>query len=159
MKILLNWLKSWVNKPQAYLQFRRFSIFKDLNTFELFQLNNLMHHREYQANTTIYEAGYPLEVILFIEKGEIEISGGIHGKSTIVLGKNQYLGLIDMFHETIRSSTAVAKTAVTAFALSRTDLMDIIHANPKTGVKILMAVCSDFSNQMFLNSQAGNIEG
>lgn len=155
MKQLIGWLKGILTKPKSYLQYRRFPIFKDLDSYELYLLNNVMHSRSFRAGEVIYEAGFPLEVIYFIEKGEIELKGKLHPVGNEVLGKNQYLGLIDMFHEKIRSSTAIAKTDVNTFAISRTDLMDLIQSKPHTGSKILIAACKDFSKLIFTLSEQG----
>lgn len=155
MKPIFGWLKSILDKPKSYLQFRRFPVFKDLDSYELYLLNNVMHSRTFKAGDVIYEAGFPLEVIYFIEKGEIELKGKLHQAGNDVLGKNQYLGLIDLFHETLRSSTALAKTEVSAFAISQTDLLELIHSRPRTGLKILSAACRDFSKLIFQLTEKG----
>jgi len=108
-----------------------------------------MHARHYKVGEVLFDKDYPLEVIFFIEKGEIEIEGHSHPKGRNVIKKNQFLGLMDMFHENIRSSKATALTEVQALAISKSDLLDLVNKNPRMGVKILKGVCKSFSNYIF----------
>lgn len=149
MKLHLQWIKTLLHKPNKYIALRRYSIFKELSSFELYLLNNFMHHRSYKSGELLFDKGYPLEVIFFIEKGEIEVLGNTHSQSSVKLGKNQFIGLIDMFYESTRSSQAVAQTDVEAVAISCSDFMDLLKSNPRMGTKILTGVCKSFSNTIF----------
>ncbi|HNQ44171.1 MAG TPA: cyclic nucleotide-binding domain-containing protein, partial [Candidatus Cloacimonadota bacterium] len=124
---------------------RRFPVFKDLSNFELSLLDNVMHRREFKAGEILFESGYPIEVVFFIEKGEVLLTGPLQSESGRIVSKNQNLGLIDAYYGGKRTSTATAQTDVSTFALSITDLEDLISAKPRTGVKILKAICKTFS--------------
>lgn len=104
-----------------------------------------MHKRSYKAGETLFGKDYPLEVIFFIEKGEIEVIGEAHPSGRSILKKNQFLGIMDMYYENIRNSTATAITDVSALAISRFDLQELMNKNPRTGVKILSGICASFS--------------
>lgn len=149
MEMLIKWLKALLHKQDKYKNLRHYPIFKELNSFELYLLYNFMHARAFKAGEVLFDKNYPLEVIYFIEKGEIEVEGQSHPSGKSILKKHQFLGMMDMFHENIRSSKATALTEVQALAISRFDLMDLIHKNPRTGVKILSGVCRSFSNYVF----------
>ncbi|MDP2172801.1 MAG: cyclic nucleotide-binding domain-containing protein [Candidatus Cloacimonadaceae bacterium] len=134
------WLKQVINKPSKYAILRRFVIFKELSSFELHLIDNYLHPREYKKGEMLFEEGYPLEAVFFIDKGEVQVSGPINSQETAVLKKNQFIGLIDMFNEDTRSSTAKAITDVSVLALSRTDLWYLINHNRVLGNKLLVAI-------------------
>lgn len=92
MNKMWDWARSMWHKPSIYMQYRRFSIFKGLNSFQLYLIHGLMHKREFKAGEVLYEVGYPMEVVYFVEKGEICLNDG--GQ---IIGKNQVLGLWDLF--------------------------------------------------------------
>jgi CRP-like cAMP-binding protein len=149
IKMIIGWLKSLLHKPSKYASLRRYSIFKQLDSFELYLLNNFMHHRSFKQGELLFDAGYPLEAVFFIEKGEIEVIGKANPHGRSILSKNQWIGIMDMFYENIRSSSAKALTDVQVLAISREDLMDIINKNPHMGLKILQGICESFSNYIF----------
>jgi len=156
MQQYIDWFKNILRKPDKYAHLKRFSLFKDLNSFELYLLNNHLHTRNYKAGEVLFEPGYPLEAIYLIEKGEIEIIGPSHPSGHSILKKNQFLGLMDMFHENIRSSKATTLCDVQVLAVSQADLKELIDKNPRMGVKILLAVCSSFSNYIFHLANPGD---
>ena len=108
-----------------------------------------MHERKFKIGETIFESGYPVEVVYFIRSGEVAQSGVYSSNQERTISHPHQLGLLDMFHGEYRSSTAIAKTEVMIDAISRLDLMEFMKARPHCGVKILEAVCKDFSNLIF----------
>lgn len=140
MKPLLNWFKSLFNKPEVYLQYRRFGIFKELHSFELYLLHNNMHQRSFKAGEVLFEEGYPMEVIYFIEKGEISLNDVPH-----TIGRNQVLGLWDLFSGGKRNSTAKAVTDVSAFAIAESEFLELLDAKPRMGIRILKAICAELA--------------
>jgi CRP-like cAMP-binding protein len=149
IKLILGWLKSLLHKPSKYASLRRYSIFKHLDSFELYLLNNFMHQRSFKQGEQLFDVGYPLEVVFFIEKGEIEVIGKANPHGRALLSKNQWIGIMDMFYENIRSSSAKALTDVQVLAISRDDLMDLINKNPHMGLKILSGICESLSRYVF----------
>ncbi|MCK9333484.1 MAG: hypothetical protein M0Q19_10005, partial [Candidatus Cloacimonetes bacterium] len=75
MQRILNWIGAWFKGRQTYLQLKEYSIFEQLGSFDLFLLDELMHVRKFQPEEVIFESGYPLEVIYFIQAGEILLKG------------------------------------------------------------------------------------
>ena len=149
IKLFFLWLKNVLHKPSKYAGLRRFSIFKQLSSFELYLLNNFLHHRSFKSGEILFDKDYPLEMIYFIEKGEIALQGKSHPKGYQVLKKNDSLGIMDMYFDNVRSSTAKALSEVSVLAISRYDLLDLIHHNPHIGVKILSGICQAFSHYIF----------
>ncbi|HOH98525.1 MAG TPA: cyclic nucleotide-binding domain-containing protein [Candidatus Cloacimonadota bacterium] len=154
MNDLIRLFKSIFQQRKSYLQHRRFSIFKNLNDFELSLLDNVMHRREFKAGEVLFETGYPIEVVFFIEKGEVLLTGSLHDETGSIVCKNQHLGLIDAYYGGKRNRTATAKTDVSAFALAVTDLEELIQSRPRTGNKILEAICKSFSQYIIETAAA-----
>ncbi|MDD2229107.1 MAG: cyclic nucleotide-binding domain-containing protein [Candidatus Cloacimonetes bacterium] len=155
-RFIFRWLKSLLFKPDKNAALRRFSIFKKLDSFELYQLNNFLHKRSFKAGELLFDKDYPLEMIFFIEQGEIEVLGNANPRGHSVLKKNQWIGIMDMFHENIRSSSAKALTEVQALAISRFDLNELINKNPHMGVTILTGICESLSKYIFQSCEHRN---
>ncbi len=149
MKTIWQWLKSLFSKPQTYLRYKEYPIFAELGSYDLFLLDDRMHERKFEAGEIIFESGYPIEVIYFISSGEVEQKGVYSSNQEKTLSHPHQLGLLDMYHGEYRSNTAVAKTKVQMDAISRADLVDFMKARPRCGIKILEAVCKDFSDLIF----------
>ena len=149
MMVFWQWIKTLFSKQQLYMRYRDYALFKNLGAFDLFLLDERMHQRKFKKDEVIFETGYPLEVIYFVTSGEIRLQGMYYGSEEKIIGPCHYLGLLDMYHSEIRSSTAVAHTDVMVDAISQADLMDYIHARPRCGLKILHTVCKDFCDLIF----------
>jgi CRP-like cAMP-binding protein len=147
------WLKSLFSKPQTYLRYREYPLFAELGSYDLYLLEDRMHERKFKASETIFETGYPLEVIYFIRSGDIELIGVYCSEKEKTISHPQHLGMLDMYHGQGRSSTAIAKTPVVMDAISSSDLMEFIKARPRCGIKILEAACKDFSDFIFEKAQ------
>lgn len=143
---IFDWIKSIFRGPQEYLILREYSIFSELNSYDLFLLYELVHTREFKPGELIFESGYPLEVIYLIHSGEIELRGEHHANTGKVLGQGEHLGILDLYYNGQRNSTATAKSKVTAHAISRTDLQGFIESRPHMGIKILGAINRDLCN-------------
>ena len=152
IKEYIRWLGKIIRKPDSFEAIKRISIFVDLNSFQLHELNNYLHTRHYKAGEVIFEQGYPLDAIFFIIAGEVRVSGKLSGSDPITLRENDFIGIIDMFHEGTRSSTAMAVTEVNALAISRSDLTNLIARDKDMGLKILGAICRYLSSLNFSKS-------
>jgi len=149
MKTSWQWLKSLFSRPQTYLRYRAYPLFAELGSYDLYLLDDRMHERKFKIGETIFESGYPVEVVYFIRSGEVAQSGVYSSNQERIVSHPQQLGLLDMFHCEYRSSTAIAKTEVLIDAISRAELLDYMKARPHCGVKILEAVCKDFADMIF----------
>lgn len=147
MKIL-QWLGTLIRKPERYTELKRFALFSQLNAYELFQVSNILTQRGYQAGEMIFEQGYPVEAIFFIQKGEVQLKGFTQPGGIQVLGADQVIGLIDMFNASTRTCSAHAVSPTSVLAISRTDLNELIAANPRLGNKILNATCKVLANRI-----------
>jgi len=143
------WLGKILRKPDLLDSVREISLFTGLSSFQLYQLNCYMHARSYKSGEVIFEQGYPLDAVFFITGGEVNVSGLLSGPAPTVLRKGDFIGIIDMFHEGIRSSSAKAGTDVTALAISKNDLSSLIERDKAMGIKILNAICRYLSGLNF----------
>jgi len=132
---------------QAYPQFAK------LGSYDLYLLEDRMHERIYKADETIFETGYPVEVIYFIRSGEVLQKGMYSGNKDKTLSHPKHLGMLDMYHNGYRTSTAITKTEVVIDAISRSDLLEYMKARPRCGISILEAICKDFSDLIFEKEQ------
>jgi len=149
MQSIIKWLQTFFSGPRDFMTLREYSLFSELSSYDLFMLNDLIHTREFSRGETIFESGYPLEVIYLIRSGDIDLMGVYGGKQNRVLSKGEHLGLLDLFYNQQRNSTAIASTDVSVHAISRSDLQDFIRFRPKSGVKILTAINKEFCRFVF----------
>jgi len=149
MKNLTRWILSLFAHKDQHASLRKFKFFEALNPYELFLLQKLMHKREFRKGEQLFGEKNPLELIYFIESGEIEVKGKLQPHGAVVVGKRQHLGLIDMYHEQIRSSSAEVIKDCVLWAVSKHDFEKYLLQNPQAGIKILREVCSYLSNFAF----------
>ncbi|MCK9556709.1 MAG: cyclic nucleotide-binding domain-containing protein [Candidatus Cloacimonetes bacterium] len=149
MDSFFRWLKNRFTASRKHLELKQYQVFADLNDFELYLLNELIHTRSFKAGELIYEEGYPLEVIYFVQSGEIELSGIYGSKLNKTVGPGGHLGILDMYHGNQRSSTATAKTDIEAHVISKSDLSSFVELKPRAGLKILSAINQEFCHFIF----------
>lgn len=147
---LMQWLSGLLKPKVKHENLKKFPLLKDLNVFELSLFRQICHHRHFAADEVLFEVKYPLEMIFLITKGEVEVLGKLQMGKSRIIKKHQHIGIIDMFHEVERSSTAKATVETDVLAVSRTDFLRFIRSNPKTGVKILHNVCLSLSSFIFM---------
>lgn len=152
MKDAFSKLKLYFHKPKSYEELRGYALFAELKDYDLFLIWQRMHTRKFRAGETLYEYGYPVEVIYFVFDGEIEITRQSDPDRRTVIGKGRHLGLRDLYYNQERNGTARAKTAATVHTISRNDLNEFFDARPKAGTKILDAICREFGQVIFGDS-------
>ena len=137
-----------MRKPERYTELKAFPLFADLNTYELIQVGNIINERSFKVGEKLFDQGYPVEAIFFILKGEVELSGSTQPGGKRVLAKGEIIGLVDMYNESTRSSTALTLTKTTVLAISKHDMNDLIASNPRLGNKLLGASCKLLGNHI-----------
>lgn len=140
-----NWLKRFVKKPDNFEQLAKIGIFSDLTSFQMQQVSNYVNHREFKKSEKLFEEGFPLNAIYFIEQGSVQLSGGIYGSNSKALTAGAYIGLVDMFSEGFRSCDATALTQLSVLTISKEDLWYLIKSDKSLGIKILSGCCSHLS--------------
>jgi CRP/FNR family cyclic AMP-dependent transcriptional regulator len=138
---ILTLVKKWYGDPAKHTELRHYSLFKELSAYLLNLVQKHLHHREFKAGETIFEEGFPMEVIYFIASGEVQASGIHNSTDPTVLQKDQYIGVVDLFDQGMRLSTAKALTDVKLLALSQADFWELVNKNRALGIKLLAACC------------------
>lgn len=139
-KILIS-IKKWFGDRNQHAELRRYSLFRELNAYELGLVHKHLHQRDFKAGEVIFEEGFPMEVIYLIVSGEVEMSGIAGGEGPIVLKKHKFIGVIDLFAKGLRLNTAKALTDVSLLALSEPDFWELVNKNRALGIKLLAACC------------------
>lgn len=152
LKKLLNKIKRWLEKPGQHHELRKFTLFKDLKDHELNLIFPSLHNREFKAGEILFEEGYPLEVIYFIVSGEVQLTDTPDIPVTMLLKKNQCLGVLELFVHNRRLGTAKALSNLQLLALSQVDFWEMVHKNTPLGVKLLTA-CNRILAHNFVDSK------
>ena len=126
---------------EVHTELKKYQIFNTLNDKELQFVYNCLHRREFEAEEIIFEEGFPLEVIYFIESGEVELSSKKEPKTKLILKENDVFGLIDLFSGQKRRMTAKALSDTTLLAIADSDFEELINRQPSLGTKILWSCC------------------
>lgn len=135
------WLIKHIKKPDRYQELKEIELLKDLNSFQLYQLDSYINKRTYKAGETLFEHDYPLGVIFCIQSGEVELSGS----ENKILQSGAVIGIVDIFLKEYRSCTAKAITEVCALTISRDELESLITKHKSLGISLLKASCRHLS--------------
>ncbi len=138
MSVIQSLFSQLIKHTEArYAVHRSFPLFSGLSNLELRLLDNILIERSYKPNELLFEETYPLEAVFLILEGEVKLEGKLPG----LREKGEIIGLVDMFKDQFRSSSARATKNTRVWAVSRTDLLSLIDKNPRMGTKILSATC------------------
>ncbi|MCB5245467.1 MAG: cyclic nucleotide-binding domain-containing protein [Candidatus Cloacimonadaceae bacterium] len=135
------WFKKIFQRKEVHTELQKYPLFKNLNSKELQFVYNCIHSREFKAGETIFEEGFPLEVIYFIESGEVELSSSKEPDAKLIVKDNEVFGLIDFFSGQKRRMTAKAISDTTLLAITESDFKELINRLPSLGTKILWSCC------------------
>lgn len=127
-----------------YDYLKQFCIFEGLSLMQLKQVNNLINRRDFKTGECLFEEGYPMEALYFVESGEIELVSKLGGAPQ-KLSSGAILGMIDAQLEGGRRSTAKALSNSVTYSISISDLNYLIDHNPVLGIKLLRATNKYFS--------------
>ena len=139
-KFLL-WFKRLLVNGEQNKHLLQYKIFKDLNTHQRKQVADFMHSREFKAGEVLYEKGFPMEVIYFIESGEVELQPFVEGGKATVLRPHDQFGLLDLFSGRKRLGGARAVTDLKLKAITTKDFQELVTKDPGLGAKLLNASC------------------
>lgn len=147
MNSIGNWLRKFFPRVDRHAGLRKFEVFTSLNAYHLHLLNSYLHQRDFKAGEMIYEKGFPLETVLFVEAGEVEIFDSHQIDSSRILISGDIIGLVDLFSADARTDHAKARTDLTLFAMSKADMHEMIRQNRELGTLFLIGVCAYLSKK------------
>ena len=105
------------------------------------------HVRQFHAGDVIFAAGDPGDGLYVIESGRIGISAVVGAgtpRPLASVGAGEFFGEMAVVDEEPRSATAVAETDVTAFFLSRAEMMVMLDHHPG----LTLTLIREFSARM-----------
>ena len=128
---------------QAVLSRVRF--FQFLDAAERKAIADRLEVRHVPADSCLFRLGDPGEEMYVVVDGAIEI--GTHDKfgQKIVLataGHGDMFGELSLIDEGPRNATAIANQDCTLLVMTRNDLVDIVHRNPKASLE-MMAILAE----------------
>lgn len=133
-----------LNEDQLFL--KKVSFMKALTNQQIILFARFIQVRHFKKGEFIFKEDYPHVVLYFIKHGEIELLPHRNSSEPLmVLSKYQYVGIEELFLDSRRWSSAVAKTDCTLLGISKFNFKSYVKRNPRAGVKILYGLCSSFS--------------
>jgi signal-transduction protein with cAMP-binding, CBS, and nucleotidyltransferase domain len=133
------WIKSLLNKRKELEYLTHFPILDGFTRHELFLFSQIVQDRQFKQGEFVYREQYPLAVIFLIGKGSVEVRED--NAKPLILKKNQFIGIVDMYNENRRKGEARTLRDSTLYAISHLDFQAFIKINPRTGVKLLNNIC------------------
>ncbi len=116
---------------------RQMPMFKDLKNRELFQLERILHRRDYNVGETIFNQGDPGLGMYIIEEGVVDIVAGSERQQLAELKAGDFFGELALLDDTPRTAAALAKTPCRLLCFFQPDLFDLLERTPRSGIKIL----------------------
>lgn len=122
------------------------AIFAYLSPKEIRLIERLVHHRSYFPGETIFKPSSSIGMYMII-KGKVHISYEDNDKQKAPLivsrlAEKDFFGELSLVQESsYQKTTAVAIESTEVVGLFKPDLMQLIEKYPKTGSKILLALC------------------
>ncbi len=125
------------------------SFLRALTNKQIIKFARYVHVRKFSAGDFIFKEDYPQVVLFIIKHGEVELLPHRHSKEPIMkLKKYQYVGIEELFLNSKRWSSAVAKTNCVLLAISKYDFKAYIKRDTHAGIKILYGLCISFSRYL-----------
>ena len=90
---------------------------------------------EFDAQTVIFTAGAPAEVLYFIISGEIELS--LYGKTLSIEGNGGIIGEMAMIPSATQCATATTLSGVTAARFDHSQLKELIDKNSEFSLHVV----------------------
>jgi CRP-like cAMP-binding protein len=128
---------------------KKVSFMRALTDREIALFSKYLHVRHFAQGEFIFKEDYPQVVLYFIKQGEIELLPHQELKEpNVKLAKFQYVGIEELFLNSKRWCSAIAKTDCVLLGISKFDFKAVIKKNPRLGIKILYGICTSFSRYL-----------
>ncbi len=144
LKDILHKKVSSLKKSERCNRLKEFWIFEGLSNYELSFVDELFYNRMYRAGETIYEKGFPVELVYLILEGEVQLQ-----ETQQSFGANQVLDLASLFLSDERHHTAVALSDTEVLAISKSEFDCLINKQRGLGVKVLRNICTKLTHIIY----------
>jgi len=118
---------------------KKLSLFKELATRELRELDELLHERTYQKGEVIFDEADVGLGLFVVVSGRVKIVSSHTALQRLApeFGPGDYFGELALFEESKRTGGAVALEPTELLALFRTEFLSLLERDRGIGVKIL----------------------
>jgi CRP/FNR family cyclic AMP-dependent transcriptional regulator len=141
MKAPFNLFNSPSDLPRI-TELRAITLFKDLNSRELREVDELLHERTYQKGEIIFDAGDVGLGLFIVVSGRVQASSTRQGAENLSAEFccGDFFGEISLFDDSQRTSRVIATEPSRVLALFRTEFFSLLERNHSIGTKILLAL-------------------
>ncbi len=141
---------------------KNLSLFRELSTKELLEVEELLHERNYEAGEIIFDEGDPGLGLFLVVKGRAQVTppGGHRQKVLLEIGPGEFFGEFALFDQATRSARVTAAEKTRVVALFRAEFFTLLQKNPKIAAKILFELARTISRrarQLLANDPATDI--
>jgi len=126
-------------------------IFSELDTPALYLLVKHFKEHVYEQSEVIFKDGSIGNSMMLIASGEVRVSQTSESnmeEALVVLKRGEIFGEMALIEDLPRSATTIAHTNVITLEISRSDFLNYIHQDTKSGVKILLRLCQILSARL-----------
>jgi len=130
--------------------------FSGLSFFELREVAQIVHKREYHADEPVFYQGDPGLGMYIIQEGRVLISiedKDGNEKELATLADGDFFGEVALLDESPRSATAMCKTDCLLIGFFRPDLFQIIEKNAALGIKIVLKLAEIVAQRLRMTDQ------
>ncbi len=109
--------------------------FESMNLDALVDLARRMIERRYPAGHVFWSVGDPSTYSFHVDYGRVHCTSG--DGSSMEVGSNFTLGVMDLFASTPRSYAARAETDIIGYSIAYEDFSIILEMHPQVGLELL----------------------
>lgn len=113
--------------------------FEHLTNQQLKVLANRLHERRYEENEFLFEVNHPGAALFVIIRGEVVVETTSDPRTRVVLATlkaAEFLGELALLDQSPRSASARATKPTEAYALFRSDLMELAKSHPEIACEV-----------------------
>lgn len=121
----------------------RIPLFVSLKPAHLGEIAGKLALRSYKRGATVFHKDDAGSTLYIVQNGQVKISApSPEGEETIltILTDGDFFGELSILDGKPRSATATAMEATSAYALDRSDFLDVVRADPELAIEILSAL-------------------
>ena len=127
------------------------SIFKGLDLASLEKIYILFKEKFFQKDQIIIKEGSNGDSMMIIISGEARVTQVIDSaeeEALVVLKQGEAFGEMALLEKLPRSATVIAQKDILLLEIDRTDFLDFVHTNPKSGNVILLNMAKILSARL-----------
>jgi len=115
-------------------------IFDTLSRRQLIKINKILHLRTFEDGEIVFRQGDPGVGMYIVRSGIIDVyneNDDMTRQKIFTLRPGDFFGEIALLNDSLRSATTFTSQKALLYGLFRPDLMSLMDADPKLGLKII----------------------